>query len=689
MRLRSERSGAIKDRENTLMRLAQGKRVAASAILVVIQCKAVAQSTPPKLEEVIVTSSALRESSLEVAQPTTVLNGDELRRQIATSIGDTLSGELGVNSSYFGPSASQPVIRGLGGYRVQVLQDGTASLDVSSLSQDHAVSVESVVSRQIEVLKGPATLLYGSGAAGGLVNVVTNRIPTVPATSIGGALELRADTSSQERTGALSIDGGAGVLAFHADYFDRGTEDVRIPGFARSRALRNALMEDTASARNRVPNSAGDSSGGALGGSLAGAAGFAGLSYNRYETVYGLPAEQEAFIDLTQDRIDARGEWRVAGEWLDTLQGSASYSDYSHTEFEAVSIPGTMFDQNAYELRVALDHHWGSDWQGIFGAQLIDIDFVARGDEAFVPPSVTRNRSLFAVEERSFERWTLELGTRVEQQTLDPAASAGLRDYDDTAVNLSAGLVYTLAMDRALAVNLTRTERHPQAAELYASGPHLAVARVEIGDPALDKETAYTLDVSLRSTGDGVRWTLNGFYNDYDDFIFLNPTGEFLAGEEEDEPLPVFQYLQGGAKLFGYEAEVVLPLLSENAASLELRLSSDYVRGKLDDGDDLPLLPPLRIGAGLDYKRGSWQSSLEALHNTEQDNVRANELPTASFTMLNLDVSYRLALAASNWLLFARGTNLLDEDARVASSPLKDIVPLSGISFHFGARMEF
>jgi iron complex outermembrane receptor protein len=679
------------------MRLGQSVRVAASAALVLVHCPAFAQTSAgkpeaAKLEEIIVTSSPLRESGLEVAQPTTVLSGDELRRQVAASLGDTLSSELGVNSTYFGPSASQPVIRGLGGYRVQVLQDGAASLDVSTLSQDHAVSVESLVSKQLEVVKGPATLLYGSGAAGGLVNVVTSRIPTEPATALfNGALELRGDTASEERTGAASIDGGTGAFAFHADYFDRETDDVRIPGFAQSRQLRGLISDagGEVGARNRVPNSAGDARGGAVGASLVGEAGFVGLSYNRYETVYGLPAEEAAFIDLTQDRFDLRGDWRVSGGWLDTVHASAAYSNYDHTEFEAAGIPGTIFDQQAYELRTALDHHFGENWRGTLGAQVVDLDFEALGEEAFVPPTITRNRSVFAFEERAFERWTLELGARTEQQTIDPDASSGLPDYDETVVNVSAGLVFKLTDERALAVNVTRTERHPQAAELYANGPHIAVGRVEIGDADLDKETAYTLDVSLRSKAAGVGWTLNAFYNDYEDFIFLNPTGDFFAGEEADDFLPVFQYLQDSAKLYGYEAEVIVPLWPNGGETLDLRLSSDYVRGKLDAGGDLPLIPPLRVGAGLDYQRGSWQANLEATYNAEQKDVPSGELTTNSFTMLNLDISYRLSLGGSNWLLFARGSNLLDEEARLATSPLRDIVPLAGRSLRVGARVEF
>lgn len=670
------------------MRPSHSLRIAVVAMLAAAQVHA----QESKVEEVVVTSTALHENPLEVAQPTSVVGGDDLRRQVAASIGETLAGELGVSSTYFGPSASQPVIRGLGGYRVQVLQDGAAALDVSSLSQDHAVSIESVVSQQIEIIKGPAALLYGSGAAGGLVNVVTTRIPKqVAAAPLSGAVELRTDTATEERTGALSLDGGAGAFAFHADYFDRETDDVEIPGFAQSDALRRQLIdagEEPNDIRGRIENSASDTSGGAIGASLAGKAGFGGVSWSRYESTYGIPAEEEAFIDMKQDRFDARGDWLANGAWLDTLHLNAAYSDYTHTEFEAPGEPGTIFNQDSFELRAAADHRWGSDWRGTLGVQYVDIDFEAIGEEAFVPASLTRALSVFAFEERHFDRWTLELGARAENQTIEPDADSGLPDYDETAVNLSAGFVFKLADERALALNLTRTERHPQPAELYADGPHIAAGRVEIGDAGLEKETALTADVSLRNTGDGIRWTLNAFYNDYDDYIYLNPTGDFAEGEEE--ALPIYEYLQSGAKLYGYEAEVIFPLLSSNSdRSLDLRLASDYVRGKLDDGSNLPQIPPLRFGAGLHYETGPWHAGIEAFYNTKQDDVIDNELPTDAFTLLDLDLSYRLPLADKHLLLFARGSNLLDEEARLATSPLKEIAPLPGRSFHIGARAEF
>jgi iron complex outermembrane recepter protein len=661
---------------NSVLRVAVAAALASAFV-------SVASAQETRVEEVIVTSTALRENPLEVAQPTEVVSGDELRRQVAASLGETLGGELGVSSTYFGPSASQPVIRGLGGYRVQILQDGAAALDVSSLSQDHAVSIESVVAQQIEIIKGPAALLYGSGAAGGLVNVVTTRIPSKLPETFGGALELRADSAMEERTGAASIDGGFGILGFHADYFDRQTEDVEIPGFAQSPILRRELAESASDVRGTLPNSASDSRGGALGASVVGDAGFAGVAWNRYESVYGIPAEETAFIDMQQDRIDAKGQWRAAGSWLDVLHASAAHSDYTHTEFEAPGEPGTIFEQEAYELRVAADHHWSSEWRGTLGAQHVDTDFAAIGDEAFVPPSLTRATSAFAFEERHFDRWTLELGGRAERQTIDPLNE--FPDYADTAINASAGVVLKLQEHRALAVNLTRTERHPQAAELYGDGPHIAAGRVELGDASLDKETALTADISLRATGT-VEWTISAFYNDYADYIYSSPTGEFEAGEEPGDELPIYQYLQGGAKLYGYEAEVIFPLLK--AHDLELRLASDYVRGKLDNGENLPQIPPLRFGLGVHYERDAWHAGLEAFRNMKQDDVISNELPTDAYTLVNVDVSYRLPVGKKSALLFVRGTNLLDEDARLATSPLKDIAPLPGRSVHVGIRAE-
>jgi iron complex outermembrane recepter protein len=567
-----------------------------------------------------------------------------------------------------------------------MLQDGMEALDVSSLSPDHAVTLESVVAQQVEIIKGPAALLYGSGAAGGLVNIVTDRIPMESAdTPISGAVELRGDTAADERTGAFSLDGGSGPFAFHLDYFDRETDDVEIPEFAQSDALRRALTEageEPDGVRGRIVNSSSETRGGAAGASLVGDTGRGGLSWSRYESNYGIVGEEEAFIDMEQDRYDARAEFDFEGA-IQTLHLSGSYNDYTHTEFEAPGEPGTVFNQDAYELRVAADHMLAEGWRGTVGAQYVDIDFEALGDEAFVPRSKSEAISLFVFEERHFDRWTIELGARAEQQKIDPDADTGLPGFDDTAISLSAGTVWKFAEDRAFAVNVTRTQRNPQASELYANGPHVADQRFIIGDPELDQETALTFDVSLRRSGEGINWTLNAFYNDYSDYIFEHPTGEI-----EDE-FPVFLVSQDGAKLHGFEAEIGFPLLQQGDQRVELRLASDYVRGELDSGGDLPQIPPLRFGAELHYDRDQLHLGLQGYYYDKQDKIAENELPTDSFMLVDADASYRLPVGSSSVLLFMRASNLLDEDARQHASALKDIAPLPGRSFHIGARAEF
>lgn len=635
-----------------------------AAAPVLLTAAVAAQAAEPRLEEVIVTAGALRKSPLEVAQPTAILAGDDLRRQIAASIGETLSRELGVTSSYFGPTASRPVIRGLGGYRVQILDDGISSLDVSSLSQDHAVSLESVVSQQIEIIKGPAALLYGSGAAGGLVNIVSNRIPAETDQAFSATGELRGDTATEERTWAASLGGGGRGAAWHLDAFDRDTDDVESFG------------------SNRVENSWSETTGGAAGLSYAGDRGSAGAAWSRYESQYGIPSEEEAFIDMKQDRYDVKLQWNPESPAIDAIRLRGAYNDYTHTEFEAPAEPGTVFNQDAYEARLVVDHRAGTAWRGTVGLQYLDIDLEAIGDEAFVPASVTRATSLFTFQERTFGDWTLELGARAERQTIDPDAATGQPDFEDTAVSVSMGAVWKFRTDHALAVNVTRTERNPQATELYANGPHLAAQRFEIGNPGLDKEAAVTADVSLRRTGGAVEWILNAYYNDYTDYIFEAPTGAIEDG------LPVFVYGQADATFRGFEAALTIPLFESEAGQLALQLSSDYVRGKLDGGGDLPQIPPLRFGVGLHYERDRWHGGLQAFYYDRQDKVAANELPTGSFTMLDADLSYRLPLAAGELFVFLRGTNLLDEEARQHASPLKEIAPLPGRSLQIGLRAE-
>jgi iron complex outermembrane receptor protein len=644
------------------------------------------------IQQVVITATAMRESAFETAQPAALLSGDDLIKQRSISLGETLSSQPGVSATYFGPQASRPVIRGIGGERVQMYEDGGAALDASSLSNDHSVTIDPLLADRIEVVRGPATLLYGNGASGGLVNVITSRIPeTVPQKDIGGALELRGDSATDERAGAARLDGGSGHWAWHVDGHKSETDDVRIPDFALSRELRAQLAgegEPVDDMRDRLTNSSSDTYGGAVGGSYIGDQGFIGLGASLYDTDYGLPdstGEIGAHIAMRQKHYDLKAELRDLSDFVTTMRVRSSYSDYTHGEIEDTGEVGTLFNQKGSDTRVVFDHAPLGGWRGTFGVQYRDVDLDVTGEEALLPRSQTKNTGVFVFEERSFGALHIETGARLEQQKID-VASETLPNYDKNAVSASLGGVYKLTDDYAVALNVTSTQRHPTATELYADGPHVAAQRFEIGDTTLKRERATTFDLGLRKTAGDWTGSLTAFRSDYSRFIYAALTGE-VAGDAD--PLPVAQYSQRDADFTGFELELKPPAADLGFGVLSSRVVADYVRAKLKDGGgNVPQIPPMRIGGELTLDTGAFSSGLSVNWYDKQDKLGPEELPTDGYTMVNLDFSYRLPEGSHSMFFYVRGENLLDEDARRHSSPLKDVAPLPGRGIGAGVRME-
>lgn len=673
---------------------------------------AFAQDAKPP-EEVVVTATPLRQTVIEAVQPTLVLAGEDLVRLREPSLGETLAAQPGITASYFGPAASRPVIRGLGGERVQMYEDSTEALDVSALSSDHAVTIDPLVADQVEVVRGPAALLYGNGAAGGLVNVLTNRIPaSLPERPLESAVEVRGNSALRERAAAGRLDGATGRFAFHADGFGRRTDDVRIPGFALSRALRAALAaegEEVDATRRRLPNSDSETYGGALGGAWIGVRALFGLAASRFRSEYGvllgheehheeadpdaaeglaalqeLAGEDGVRIDMAQTRYELKSELRDPFRGFTNARIRAARSDYEHRELEADGAVGTRFGQRGVDSRLSLDHAPLGGWRGTFGVQYRDVDLTAEGEEAFLPDFETRNIGWFVYEQRDFGRFSLDLGARLEQQRIGAGSDAGaLPRYDRTSTSASAGLLWPLGAGHTLALNLTSTERHPTATELFADGPHIAVQRFEVGDPTLRRERATTVDFGVRRQAGPWGMSLAAFYSDYSRYIFAAP-----SGAEADE-LPVVQYVQGDARFAGIEGELRLPVLATRAGTLSTRLMGDYVRARLAGGADLPQIPPLRIGAAAELARGPLLAGLTVLHHDAQRRVAQNELPTDGYTLVSVDLAWRVPLAGRQLLLFVRGENLLDETARRHASPLKDLAPLPGRALAGGVRLQF
>ena len=648
------------------------------------------------LQEVVITATPLRKPALLTAQPVFSLGGESLLRQRSASLGDTLASQPGLSASSFGPLASRPIIRGQGGLRVQTYQDGGDTLDAAALSDDHAVTLDPLLADRIEVVRGPAALMFGNAAAAGAVNVVTPRIPLERLEdALQGGLELRAGTAAEERamSGRFAVRLGE-HLQFHADAHRQRSEDLHIPGFAWSAAARaEAIAEDEPVdlTRGRLLNSAGETDGGGAGLAWVGERHSFGFSSSRYDSEYGLPGLGEEAgeppdirLSLSQQRDDFSGAWQPTSGAVRVLRLRASRNDYEHVELEPTGDVGTRYAQLGTELRLTGEHGdavgTANGSRGAFGVQLRKLDFDAEGEEAFLPPSVTRNSGLFLFQEREFGALTLEAGARYEYQTV--------LDYSADSLSGSLGAVWSMREDLSLSLQLASTERHPTATELYADGPHLAVQRYEIGDESLGTETGRSVDLGLRWSTDDVNAAISLFVTDYSDYIYAKPSA--VPDDLDTEGLPLIRYVAGDARFTGVELEWSRPRwLQTTVGALGVRVFGDLVRAEDGAGEPLPFIPPHRLGAELSLDGRLLRVGLEAIWHDDQPRVADEERSTAGYTMLNLDLTLRPSIAGRPVLLFVRGSNLLDEEARRHTSALKDYAPLAGRAVSAGVRWTF
>jgi len=669
-----------------------------------------------ELAPVIVTANPLGSALFDLAAPTSVLGGRELTLQRQSTLGETIANLPGISSTYFGPAASRPVIRGLDSDRIRILQNGTGMLDVSALSPDHATAIDPLVADQIEVVRGPAALLYGGTAVGGVVNALDNRIPQEGIQGVTGRFEPRFGGSDNERSGAAVLEGGNGRIALHADISSRQNDDVRIPGYARSSRQRALDGPGQEQPRDRLPNSSARGGSGALGASLTFDQGYLGVSYSDFKTNYGSVAESNVRLDMNSSRWDVAGEKRGMDSFIQAVKFKYGYTDYQHQELESGAV-STTFKNNGYEGRLEATHAKVGPLSGVFGVQLSSVDFSALGEEALLPKLTTDSKALFLYEEAAFGRTKFTLGGRLEYVKvasqgggpLDPNSglprfgTAQTRSFYDQSG--SAGALYSLTRSLNLATTLSHTERAPTYAELYAKGPHAATRQYEVGDAALTKEKSNGLDLQLRWRFGHHSASIGGFYNRFQNYIVVTNSGNFRGVDGERNPvdadgdgiadgsgkaiLPEGQYRAVKADFRGMEAQGKFRVY-EGAGDLDLRLQGDYVRAtNRDTGEPLPRIAPLRLGMGLDFQRGSFGTRLDAIYAFKQDRVAANELPTEGYTLVNVALTYRIKTQPMELEVFLKGNNLFNQEARVHTSLLKDIAPLPGRGLLVGVRGLF
>ena len=648
------------------------------------------------LQEVVITATPLRKPALTTAQPVFALSGESLLRARGASVGETLASQPGLSASAFGPLASRPIIRGQGGLRVQTYQDGGDTLDAAALSDDHVVTIDPLLAERIEVVRGPAALMFGNAAAAGAINVVTPRIPLNRLEErLQGGLEVRAGTAAEERAAVGHVAVRLGEhLQLHADAHEQRSEDVHIPGFAWSSAARAAAIaagEPVDLSRGRLVNSSGEAKGGGAGLAWVGERHAFGLSSSRYDSEYGLPGLGEEAgeppdirLSLSQRRDDFSGEWQPSSGGVRSLRLRASRNDYAHLELEPTGEVGTRYAQVGTELRLTAEHGdapgIAQGTRGAFGLQVRKLDFDAEGEEAFLPRSVTRNTGLFLFQEREFGALTLEAGARYEHQTV--------LDYAGDALSGSLGALWGLRENLTLSLQLASTERHPTATELYALGPHLAVQRYEIGSASLGTETGRSVDLGVRWRTDEAYAAISLFLTDYRDYIYAKPST--IPDELDTEGLPLIRYTAGDARFTGVEAEWHRPRwLQTGVGALGLRVFGDLVRAEDAAGEPLPFIPPHRLGAELSLEGSTMRVGLEAIWHDAQTRIADAERSTAGYTLLNLDLSLRPRMAGREVLLFVRGSNLLNDEARRHTSALKDYAPLAGRAVSAGLRWTF
>lgn len=659
---------------------------------VLISSSAMAKDLPAtKLNQVVVTANPLDHAANDLAQPVTVLSGKELLTKSQTTIGETLSGELGVRSTYFGPNSSRPVIRGLDGDNIQILQNGVANLDASAASVDHNVGIDPLSVERIEVVRGPAALLYGSKAIGGVVNVIDNRIPDEPiAEKITGAIDGRVNSANEERGGSVLLEGGIGNYAWHINGFGRATNDIRIPGFARSNNLRESepLGAGEVEARNRLQNSQSTSQGGSVGLSRFFDKGYFGAALTHYGTDYGVVAEEDVTIEMKQQRLDFAGAYKQPLQGIKEVKYKLGLSDYEHTEFEG-SETGTVFKNKGYDSRVELVHNKLGMFEGAFGLQSSMSDFSALGSEAFLPTTVTHNNSGFILEEIPLGDFRLQFGGRLDYQTVKSETSPSFTtadSRDDLTKSGSAGFIYHPKDGYAIALSGSYTERAPNAQELYANGAHVATNSFETGNKDLKVQKSQGVDLAFRKESGDLTGEVNFFYNQFQNFISLVANGQ----NDPDDNLPMFDYLNLDAEFYGAEAKANLTAYEENSQKLAFEVRGDYVEARdRVTRAYLPRIAPLRLGASAIYNYKKVGFRLDADYTFKQGKLAQNETPTDGFTMLNAGVDYSLDVGSTNSILYLKATNLLDQEMRNHVSFLKNVAPLPGRSMMVGIRTAF
>ena len=673
-------------------------------------------------EDIVVTAPFVER--LDILSGTSAISGEVLAEKTRAQLGDILTSLPGVSATSFSPGASRPVLRGYQGNRVAVLTDGIGNIDASNTSADHAVTIDTLTVERIEVLRGPAVLLFGGQAVGGAVNALDKRIPrSIPDENIHIDALAGYGSAARDWSGGASIDMPiTDRVIVHLDGSYRNSDDLRTGGYILSPNLRAEMLDlaaeeaseghleeaaearELADQRGRIPNSAVKSwtAGGGI--AFIDDNGNIGVSYSIYDTNYGIPArpgashahahadeehseyeehaegEAPVTIGLRQYRLDFRGEVNLGDGLFEKLRLRAGYADYTHTEFEGDEV-GTLFNSQGIEARAEFVQNDRNGWRGASGVQYQSRDFEAIGAEAFVPPNITRQFGMFTLQEYTKGNLDTEVALRFDTADLRADTLGLTRSFNN--ISAAFGLGYHIG-DLKIGANISRTGRAPAVEELFSSGPHIATQAYEIGDPDLKSERAWNGELYARYETPGTAFSATLYTNRFDNFIYEAETGDI------EDDLPVFQYFQNDAKVWGVEFQAAKRLASFGSSNLSVDGVADYTRAKISSGGgNVPRIPPLRLLGGVELTNASFDLRGEVEFSDDQTKTAVFETPTDGFTLVNASATWRPFGRDRNIALIASANNIFDVTARRAASFTKDFVPLTGRDFRVTARVSF
>jgi len=674
-------------------------------------------SSVQQLETIQVTAHPLVQSAVDYAAADNIIEKEQLI-QGGTTIGEALSDQVGVYSSQFGPGASRPVIRGQEGARVKVLQNASETMDVSTLSPDHAVMVDPALAKQVEIVRGPSTLLYGAGTVGGLVNVTDSKIPTsIPDNGYEGRAGLRYNSGNDEKLGTAGVTLALGEqVALRVEGLKRDANNYIAPDYyhEHSHGDHSHLVKE-----RRVDNTFAQSDTASVGLSWIHDRGFTGLSYTNRQDQYGLPGHSHEYesceahlsgrphldcgdehhhdeeghehehsheedhdhagpwVDLKSERYDFRTELDDPFAGFKKLRAQASYTDYKHDEIEEGEA-ATTFKSKGYDARLELVHQPVAAWEGVIGTQFGRQKLDITGEESlFAGPTTTDKWSLFALEHTQWNDVHFELAARFDQQKIE--IDSPQKNYDDHAFSYSGAANWEFLPDYKLSLVASHQERLPLAQELYAKGKHLATNTYEIGNENLDTEKSNNIELGFHYEGDKLNYHIHAYHNWFDDYIYAQTLDRF-------ENFRLVEYTQDKARFYGAEGEVSYQLSPRYKASL----FGDYVRGKIETEGNAPRIPGGRLGSKIDADFGDGFSGMaEYYHVFTQDKIAAYETETEGYNMVNLGLAHSArATDKTDYRIYVKANNLLDETVYNHASFLSNI-PQVGRNFTVGLDFNF